>query len=93
MSIDIIDLSVYNLYSKANLSEEVDNEGWTIVQKLIYWGECKEVAYSVVQKLSQKIVSLKLLVSIYEYIRESEQVYRGIITADHLQIIRSLAAV
>jgi DNA-binding cell septation regulator SpoVG len=60
---------------------------------LIYWGEFREVAYGIVQKLSQKIVSFKLLVSIYEYMRESEQVYKSIITIDHLQIIKSLAAV
>jgi hypothetical protein len=64
MSIDIIELSFYNLYSKINLNDEIDNESWIIVQKLIYWGEDRAVARAIVQKLAQKIVSIKSLVSI-----------------------------
>jgi hypothetical protein len=37
--IDILELSIYNLMSKVNSKETLDDECWTICQKFIYWGE------------------------------------------------------
>lgn len=54
-SIDIIELSIYNLVSQVNSKEIINSECWTIAQKLSFWGDDKPIAYSIVQKLSQKI--------------------------------------
>jgi hypothetical protein len=71
VGIDILELSIYNLVSRVNSKETIDDECWTIAQKLIYWGDDRKSAYSIVQKLSQKIEVLDIFVSIVDYLRES----------------------
>ena len=39
--IDLIEISLYNLISRVNTSEMMDDYCWNIVQKLIFWGEDK----------------------------------------------------
>lgn len=55
VGIDILELSIYNLVSRVNSKETIDDECWTIAQKLIHWGDDRKTAESIVQKLSQKI--------------------------------------
>lgn len=56
MGVDIVDLSLYELFGRVNTKEDVDNEGWTVVQKMIFWGSNdRKVAQNVVKKMSQKI--------------------------------------
>lgn len=58
VGIDILELSIYNLVSRVNSKETIDDECWTIAQKLIHWGDDRKTAESIVQKLSQKIEAL-----------------------------------
>ena len=71
----------------------MDEESWNIVGKLIYWGNEAETAQVIVRKLTAKVEGLGVLLSVLEYIREAHEHYRGIVTDQHLQIMRSLAAV
>ena len=65
MGVDIVELSLYELFGRVNTKEEVDNEAWTMVQKLIFWGGSdQKVAQSVVRKMAVKIESLAVLVRI-----------------------------
>ncbi len=92
-AIDIVEISIYNLVSQVNSKEVMTSECWTIAQKLIFWGEERSLAYAITQKLSQKIEILSILVSLVDYLRESEPNYKEFITDYHLDILRSLAAV
>jgi hypothetical protein len=76
MSVDIVDLSLYELISRVNTKEDIDDESWNIVQKLISWGDDKNTALKILKKISQKIESLTVFLKICEYIRESEAVFR-----------------
>ena len=38
VGIDIISISLYNLISRVNNSQALDDYCWNIVQKLIFWG-------------------------------------------------------
>jgi hypothetical protein len=91
--VDILELSLYNLMSRANSRDQLDDEAWTIAQKLIHWGDDPLVAVAVVRRLGQKIESLSLLVPLLEFLRESEPTFRSLVTDYHLQILSSLAAV
>ena len=44
MGVDIVELSLYELFGRVNTKEDIDDEGWTIVQKLIVWGNDRKVA-------------------------------------------------
>lgn len=72
MSIDIVDLSLYELIGRVNSQEAIDDESWNIVQKLISWGDSKAVALKILKKLSQKIETLDLLVKLCGFLKESE---------------------
>lgn len=67
--VDILELSLYNLMSRANSREQLDDEAWTIAQKLIHWGDNPLVAAAVVKRLGQKIEALSLLVQLLEFLR------------------------
>jgi hypothetical protein len=79
--------------SRANSREQLDDEAWTIAQKLIHWGDDPSVAAAVVKRLGQKIEALSLLVQLLEFLRESEPTFMRLVTDYHMQILRSLAAV
>lgn len=41
MSVDIVELSLYELIGKTNSNEDIDDDSWNIIQKLIYWSDEK----------------------------------------------------
>lgn len=76
IAIDIVDLSLYELISKVNSKEDIDDQAWNLVQKLIFWGDEKATAIKIIKKISQKIENLGLFAKICDYIRESEPVFK-----------------
>lgn len=55
ISVDIIELSLYELIGKINSKEDIDDESWTIIQKLVVWADNKTTALKIIKKLCQKI--------------------------------------
>lgn len=76
MSVDIVDLSLYELISRVNTKEEIDDGSWNIVQKLISWGDDKASALKILKRISQKIEILSLFLKICDYLRESEPIFK-----------------